>query len=169
MYKLVNIFHYPVLGCSLCLCGVLFCGISSSTAIAQALQSKVAVTSKKKAILDQLDWPELTSRLTTNWDEAQVHVLPMMQISFKVSFIATCLAIPCLHCITKNGWRVFGVDICKSLCDLKLLSEPLCQLRLYINASCPACIVSGNANSSPRAWWRKHCYRWISSNRLDTE
>eukprot|EP00117_Sycon_ciliatum_P045561 scpid37331/ scgid32737/ DNA cross-link repair 1A protein; SNM1 homolog A len=52
-------------------------------AVAEALQSKVAVSAKKKAILDQLEWPELTSRLTTNWSEAKVHVLPMMQISFK--------------------------------------------------------------------------------------
>lgn len=58
-------------------------------AVAEALGSKVAVTAKKKAILDQLEWSELTSRLTTNWSEAQVHVLPMMQINFKVCFFVT--------------------------------------------------------------------------------
>lgn len=56
-----------------------------STAIANALDCKICANAGKRRILNCLDWPELTDRLTTKWNLAQVHVLSMNQINVKVS------------------------------------------------------------------------------------
>ncbi|CAG5121490.1 unnamed protein product [Candidula unifasciata] len=56
------------------------------TAIAEALRSRICVTRDKKKVLDCLDDPELQTRLTLDWSQAQVHVLPMGKLNQQALF-----------------------------------------------------------------------------------
>ncbi|XP_005097518.1 uncharacterized protein LOC101851577 [Aplysia californica] len=56
------------------------------TAIAKELDSKICVMSDKKKVLDCLEDPELKSRVTLDWAQGQVHVLPMGKLNQKGLF-----------------------------------------------------------------------------------
>lgn len=55
-------------------------------AVAETLNSKICVTRDKKKVLDCLDDAELQARLTLDWSEGQVHVLPMGKLNQKALF-----------------------------------------------------------------------------------
>ncbi|KAI3364821.1 hypothetical protein L3Q82_001007 [Scortum barcoo] len=52
-------------------------------ALAEALGSKVCLSRDKYNTMCCLESEEIRQRITTDWKAAQVHVLPMMQLSFK--------------------------------------------------------------------------------------
>lgn len=54
-------------------------------AIADVLGSKVGMSQEKYKTLQCLNIPELNSFITTDMCSSLVHLLPMMQINFKVS------------------------------------------------------------------------------------
>lgn len=51
------------------------------TAIAEILDSKISVYSDKKKVLDCLEDADLKARVTLDWKEGQVHVLPMARLN----------------------------------------------------------------------------------------
>ncbi|KAK2157546.1 hypothetical protein LSH36_189g05006, partial [Paralvinella palmiformis] len=53
------------------------------TAISEALDCKIYVTSEKRQILSCLEDEQLLGRLTSNPREARVHVLPMQKLNYK--------------------------------------------------------------------------------------
>ncbi|XP_064615380.1 DNA cross-link repair 1A protein-like [Liolophura sinensis] len=53
------------------------------TAIAKALDCKIAVTREKKRVLDCLEDPYLNEAVTLSWSEARVHILPMGSLNLK--------------------------------------------------------------------------------------
>ncbi|BFZ18369.1 hypothetical protein BsWGS_21407 [Bradybaena similaris] len=55
-------------------------------AVAETLNSKICVTRDKKKVLDCLDDTELQARLTLDWSQGQVHVLPMGKLNQKALF-----------------------------------------------------------------------------------
>ena len=55
-------------------------------AVAKALDCKICVRTDKKRVLDCLEWEEINNRLTTEWEEAKIHVLPMNSLTIKVCF-----------------------------------------------------------------------------------
>lgn len=57
---------------------------SSFAALAEVLGSKVCLSRDKYNTMCCLESEEVRQRITTDWKAAQVHVLPMMQLSFKV-------------------------------------------------------------------------------------
>uniref|UniRef100_UPI00398ED03F DNA cross-link repair 1A protein isoform X2 n=1 Tax=Pristiophorus japonicus TaxID=55135 RepID=UPI00398ED03F len=52
-------------------------------AIAEVLGCKVSITQNKFDILQCLDSEQINSVITMDWENSQLHLLPMMQISFK--------------------------------------------------------------------------------------
>lgn len=52
-------------------------------AIAESLNCKIAVTNEKKRILACLNSENLNKRMTKNWSETSLHVLPLMHIVHK--------------------------------------------------------------------------------------
>lgn len=57
---------------------------ASFTALAEVLGSKVCLSRDKYNTMCCLESEQVRQRITTDWKAAQVHVLPMMQLSFKV-------------------------------------------------------------------------------------
>ena len=53
-------------------------------AIAEALNCKISVVRDKKSVLDCLDDPELSSRVSLRWQDSGLHVLPMGKLNYKV-------------------------------------------------------------------------------------
>lgn len=62
-----------------------FFSFALSTAIADVLGSKVGMSQEKYKTLQCLNIPEVSSLITTDMCNSLVHLLPMMQINFKVS------------------------------------------------------------------------------------
>ena len=56
-------------------------------AIAEILNSKISVYSDKKKVLDCLEDSDLRARVTLDWGQGQVHVLPMARLNQQVSYI----------------------------------------------------------------------------------
>ncbi len=54
-------------------------------AVSEVLGSKVCLSKDKYNTMCCLESEEIGQRITTDWRAAQVHVLPMMQLDFKVS------------------------------------------------------------------------------------
>lgn len=54
-------------------------------AVSEVLGSKVCLSKDKYNTMCCLESEEIGWRITTDWQAAQVHVLPMMQLNFKVS------------------------------------------------------------------------------------
>ncbi|XP_043568719.1 DNA cross-link repair 1A protein [Chiloscyllium plagiosum] len=52
-------------------------------AIAEVLGCKVSITRNKLEILQCLNSDQINSAITTDWESSQLHLLPMMQITFK--------------------------------------------------------------------------------------
>lgn len=85
---------YTVFLCNLgqrfCRAGyILFVGkctnhLCSFAALAEVLGSKVCLSRDKYNTMCCLESEEIRQRITTDWKAAQVHVLPMMQLSFDV-------------------------------------------------------------------------------------
>lgn len=61
------------------------------TAVADVLGSKVGMSQEKYRTLQSLNIPEVSSLITTDMSSSSVHLLPMMQINFKVSTRDVCL------------------------------------------------------------------------------
>ncbi|XP_042192869.1 DNA cross-link repair 1A protein isoform X2 [Callorhinchus milii] len=57
-------------------------------AIADVLGFKVCVSRDKLAILQCLESEQVNSAITVDWESSQFHLLPMMQINFKISWPA---------------------------------------------------------------------------------
>ena len=55
------------------------------TAVAEALNCKISVNRDKKAVLDCLDDPELSARVSLRWQDSGLHVLPMGKLNYQVS------------------------------------------------------------------------------------
>ena len=55
------------------------------TAVAEALNCKISVSRDKKAVLDCLDDPELSARVSLRWQDSGLHVLPMGKLNYQVS------------------------------------------------------------------------------------
>lgn len=56
---------------------------ASFVALAEALGCKVCLSRDKYNTMCCLESEQVSQRITTDWKAAQVHVLPMMQLSFK--------------------------------------------------------------------------------------
>ena len=54
-------------------------------AIADVLGVKICVSMEKKATLDCLECPSLSERLTTDYSQSPLHVLPMAKLNLRVS------------------------------------------------------------------------------------
>lgn len=54
-------------------------------AVSEVLGSKVCLSRDKYNTMCCLESEQIGQRITTDWQAAQVHVLPMMQLNFKVS------------------------------------------------------------------------------------
>jgi len=54
------------------------------TAMAEILDSKISVYSDKKKVLDCLEDGDLRARVTLDWGQGQVHVLPMARLNQQV-------------------------------------------------------------------------------------
>lgn len=59
--------------------------VTSATALADVLGSKVCLSRDKYNTMCCLESDVVKRCITTDWKAAQVHVLPMMQLSFNVS------------------------------------------------------------------------------------
>ena len=57
------------------------------SAIAEALNCKISVMRDKKMVLDCLDDPGLSSRVSLRWEDSGLHVLPMGKLNYKVCFL----------------------------------------------------------------------------------
>lgn len=54
------------------------------TAIAKALNCKICVLREKKNILDCIEDPFIMKCVSLNWEDSQLHVLPMGKLNQKV-------------------------------------------------------------------------------------
>lgn len=57
-------------------------------AVSEVLGSKVCLSRDKYNTMCCLESEHIGQRITTDWQTAQVHVLPMMQLNFKVSGVS---------------------------------------------------------------------------------
>lgn len=57
-------------------------------ALAEVLGSKVCLSRDKFNTMCCLESEQVRKLITTDWKAARVHVLPMMQLTFKVSTVA---------------------------------------------------------------------------------
>lgn len=78
-------------------CRAIFCLFFPhlSTAIAEVLGSKASMSRDKYKTLCCLESAAVNSIITMNWKDTLLHILPMMQINFKVcleGIVSVCLA-----------------------------------------------------------------------------
>lgn len=75
-------YHFPHINISIPVSSVVL-------AVSEVLGSKVCLSRDKYNTMCCLESEQIGQRITTDWQTAQVHVLPMMQLNFKVSRVLT--------------------------------------------------------------------------------